>query len=1064
MTILEKLGGEAIESMKEAVRDGVVLALGGGKIGGGGAGAGGAGGGGGKLPIDELKTMATNASTAATALFGIKQPGNEVAGSLGRLAGMVPMVGSALSGFITTLGEAQRDTIKSNSQGVGGNSMFDLSAKTRLLEMTTDDYRTKLKDSGNALTGFNMTAQGGSEAILTLGKNLKESDNADGNKSLVRSGMLAADELAKVGMIAQYGRTKELESQAAQSEAVEASKKLAKTIYEVAQATGKSTVAIEAELAERLKQPEIMGAMEQMSEKQRESFIEGQAKMSAHGSTMADLSAKLATGQRLNPDDIKTMMTLGPAAGDMQRAMRMTAMATTEDQKAQAAQALKLAEAKAAEYQGSKQYTNVMQNASPEIAAKFKQVRSEDMESSRIRAGERQIGTKEPGAVQDAQKKESDLRLQGLKKDETTGDVGVDKGQASQREVTKIQQRISESSAAMAAALNGLDTRLAKMPGALDPLNKLLDAIIGKQVPFNTAAKQFGDGIGTIVNSVEKGVTEIKKLMGEDKKAKKPNVLDPYRPSGAAPASAAPASAAPAPTGKLDPNRPLGAPPASAAPVPTGKLDPNRPLGAQRAGGSKEATGDWFENFGTSAPATLHGKEAVVPEGKLSEFMKDMMGKMPNMSAKADDTAGKLPKAEDILAKMPKGDDATKTAGEKASSAMKDTMSSMPGNVAPPTEVKGDGKEKAAESVENEDTQKWMAIFKSKADFKSSLEKENATKDIADAKERLADRQNTIATLQKTASQRELTDKEKEQLQFAENGARRATNNIANDQARLSAIESLEKQNLTKSIEGKKEETSKIANVKDMSTAELIARDMTNVQNMTGKVKDVKDMSTAELIARDMTNVQNMTGKVKDVKDMSTDELIKRDMANIQNMTGKVKDVKDMSTDDLIKRDMANIQNMTGKVKDVKDMSTDELIKRDMANVQNKANKVQGTVTAQPTGNNKMQEMQEQLRAWKAGIDPAEMAKAKAAKAAGLAEAANNPVESIKAPTTAKPKTTEASPEATSSAITLKDLHNDLQELNKSMKMMVSHSEQIKDHSAKTAKNSARAPGNRAIA
>ena len=1043
MTILEKLGGEAIESMKEAVRDGVVLALGGGKIGGGGAGAGGAGGGGGKLPIDELKTMATNASTAATALFGIKQPGNEVAGSLGRLAGMVPMVGSALSGFITTLGEAQRDTIKSNSQGVGGNSMFDLSAKTRLLEMTTDDYRTKLKDSGNALTGFNMTAQGGSEALLTLGKNTRLSDAADGNKSLVKSGMMAGEELAKVAMIAQYGRTKELESQAAQSEAAEASKKLAKTIYDVSQATGKSTVAIEAELAERLKQPEIMGAMEQMSEKQRESFIEGQAKMSAHGSTMADLSAKLATGQRLNPDDIKTMMTLGPAAGDMQRAMRMTAMATTEDQKAQAAQALKLAEAKAAEYQGSKQYTNVMQNASPEIAAKFKQVRSEDMESSRIRAGERQIGTKEPGAVQDAQKKESDLRLQGLKKDETTGDVGVDKGQTSQRKVTDVQQRLSDNSAAAAAALNGLDTRLAKMPGALDPLNKLLDAIIGKQVPFNTAAKQFGDGIGTIVNSVEKGVTEIKKLMGEDKKEKKPNELDPNRPPGAPPASA---------------------PPAGAAPVPTGKLDPNRPPGAQRAGGSKEATGDWFENFGTSAPATLHGKEAVVPEGKLSEFMKDMMGKMPNMSAKADDTAGKLPKAEDILAKMPKGDDATKTAGEKASSAMKDTMSSMPGNVAPPTEVKGDGKEKAAESVENEDTQKWMAIFKSKADFKSSLEKENATKDIADARERLADRQNTIATLQKTASQRELTDKEKEQLQFAENGARRATNNIANDQARLSAIESLEKQNLTKSIEGKKEETSKIANVKDMSTAELIARDMTNVQNMTGKVKDVKDMSTDELIKRDMANIQNMTGKVKDVKDMSTAELIARDMTNVQNMTGKVKDVKDMSTDDLIKRDMANIQNMTGKVKDVKDMSTDELIKRDMANVQNKANKVQGTVTAQPTGNNKMQEMQEQMRAWKAGIDPAEMAKAKAAKAAGLAEAANNPVESIKAPTTAKPKTTEASPEATSSAITLKDLHNDLQELNKSMKMMVSHSEQIKDHSAKTAKNSARAPGNRAIA
>lgn len=42
--------------------------------------------------------------------------------------------------------------------------------------------------------------------------------------------------------------------------------------------------------------------------------------------------------------------------------------------------------------------------------------------------------------------------------------------------------------------------------------------------------------------------------------------------------------------------------------------------------GTKDTTGSWFENFGLGSLNILHGREAVVPEGKIGEFINDMLG------------------------------------------------------------------------------------------------------------------------------------------------------------------------------------------------------------------------------------------------------------------------------------------------------------------------------------------------------------------------------------------------------------------------------------------------------
>jgi len=77
-------------------------------------------------------------------------------------------------------------------------------------------------------------------------------------------------------------------------------------------------------------------------------------------------------------------------------------------------------------------------------------------------------------------------------------------------------------------------------------------------------------------------------------------------------------------------------PPSSSNPLPIRgvvQIDPTAPLPRQ-AMGSKDVFGDWFaKDWGSGGLNIMDGKEAAVPQGKIGEFINDMVAQNPNLLA-----------------------------------------------------------------------------------------------------------------------------------------------------------------------------------------------------------------------------------------------------------------------------------------------------------------------------------------------------------------------------------------------------------------------------------------------
>jgi hypothetical protein len=432
-----------------------------------------------------------------SAFLGIGQHGREAASALQTYASALPYGGKALSGFIGSLDDARQANIKNASQGIGGNQLFDLQVKAGAAGLTVDQYRQALTNSGGALNGLGGTAQLGSERLLKLGDAVLKGEAGFGTlgKQLVESNRMTTSELANITLISQYGSKANLDDIEQRKKASVAAGMLAAEIDRTAAITGRSRTAIAAELEERLKSPAIQGALNQMNEEQRQGFIKSQAAISGMGKGVSDLGATLAIGGRLSQENQMQLMAMGPAAGEFQRAMRMSAVAQTDDQKRQAAEAVERAKARVTEFQSSAQFSAMMSRSTPEVAAALQKSYQENQLRGRTGAEMRDTGT----TAEQAQRQQAaavDRSAEGKKLDTTTGKTVEDTGQNASRIIGETQERARVNTVGLTKGLAEFETELGKDAKTLASFRTGMTTVFGPAgtVDESTAKmKQFGN-------------------------------------------------------------------------------------------------------------------------------------------------------------------------------------------------------------------------------------------------------------------------------------------------------------------------------------------------------------------------------------------------------------------------------------------------------------------------------------------------------------------------------------------------------------------------------------------
>ena len=530
--------------------------------------------------VSTFDKLATSAPPVYSAFLSIGAHGKEAATVFSNLASYAPVVGKALGGFVQQLEQGRESVAQAGKQGVGGNNATEFSAQTKAAGMTMEGNLKLLKDMGPSLTGIGLNAQDANQRFLKLSEQTIESDL--GQRMATASG--GVEGLTAAAAIMASNTKKNLRDDlVGRAELAQASAELAQNIDLAARASGKSREVIEAELKERLKSPEAILAMNLMTDKQREAFTKTEAALGNMGPSIGNLAQTIASGGRMTKDNLATLNALGPAAGDFQRAIKMQQTATTEEGKKQADAALLAAKAKINEYQSSERYARLALQGSGEIAEQQKKLISENKERAGVQTVARETGQ---GYAQ-AQQTQAEIS-----KREQAGKVGigpdagkVDAGQTATLLLNASQENFRKNAVAGATELVKLNDEFGRSPKLIKGVADAVELLSGK---LGETSKQKEKAF---VDSREE-VKELLNASGATDKVTRPV-------SEGSPLNTAPGQA-PAPVAARD----------------------------RRQGGSKEATGNWFEDFGVGKIMELHKKEAVVPEAKLPEFMKDMMSQM----------------------------------------------------------------------------------------------------------------------------------------------------------------------------------------------------------------------------------------------------------------------------------------------------------------------------------------------------------------------------------------------------------------------------------------------------
>lgn len=456
-----------------------------------------------------------------------------------------------------------------------GGDLTGFNAAVKGAQLTFPEFEAQVRRGSEGIAGLSSNMDKSAKAYLGVMKDVQESE---AGIQLKKAGV-SAEELAQVTQLSMSRkRTFDFEDEKSRIQARDSAIALATEMNEVAKITGKSKEAQIAGIKSQLDKAEVEATLTQRGNAYRDQFEKMQASLGALGPSVQNLASEIASGGVRTKEGTAQLAALGPAGQQLQRAVlaqEAAAKSGSKEAKDAALREVELAKLAVIKYQQSDQYLEAVKTDTSEVGLqRRKQFMEARAASAALESSVKQVEEKAKKEGRKLTPDEIAKEARQLQKQEVTDITTGTKRDASGKAV-------EDTSQALFRTTNNMDNAL-KVAG------------------------------GAIARSVDSTVKESDKLTAGLGKLN--NLLD-RTPT----------------TGSMQ-NVVRSLPGQSGVGVDSESATPGRTPGTpyqRRDVGSKAATGNWFEDFGAGKIMELHKREAVVPEAKVPEFMKDMMAKMP---------------------------------------------------------------------------------------------------------------------------------------------------------------------------------------------------------------------------------------------------------------------------------------------------------------------------------------------------------------------------------------------------------------------------------------------------
>lgn len=523
------------------------------------------------------------AAQGNTNLVGVMREVNSVLGNFGPAIGAISNVATAVG---TNLVQMNQNMMSSSKFGMGfSQNIGQFTEELGKAGIAQEQWVNLLQNNSKYLSGSASSAQEAAQLFLKQNQELR-SERAV--QQAILSGIDFSEFQDQLLINTNLMKFQGIETARTQKILQESVVTTVGELDNMARITGKSRQEIQKGVDQQQQTNTMRIARLSMSAEQLARYNESLPKITSYGTAFANLFTEMSAnrGNVVSRQGTELQAALNLVAPGVGSIMRELSQETNKERRAELQARIDYEMAKAVSDEKAMERFNAMaERTEPGIRQAVEML----MQGEGILAANKELLAKTDGTIGDFTKLQEAQRAKAEAGRTPTDNLTP--GNATSVSINAAQEGLKTIAAGLAMGTKeGLDKLGKEIKDAMKP-ETFLEAFKTQAITPENLIKAIKEATGYVGTSTEPGTMPISQGLANQLKIDS-STANPVHVTG------------------------------------TVKIDPT----ASQALGSKDTFGSWFgKDWGAGGLSMLHGKEAVVPEGKMVEFINDMVAQSPGM-------------------------------------------------------------------------------------------------------------------------------------------------------------------------------------------------------------------------------------------------------------------------------------------------------------------------------------------------------------------------------------------------------------------------------------------------